>query len=203
MTESAVSHSIDAALERLKTGNKRFQQGVSEIEEPPFSLLDKGQDPHVVVVACSDSRSSPELVFDCPLGELFVIRVAGNVVSTTQLASIEYALTHFSIDLVVILGHSHCGAIDLCLEALKHPDEPRPESLKALAEHISPHIAEYAEDGADACAQKNAEHSAMHLLEISEVARKAVDAGETQVIPAFFELASGAVSFSEPVTAVH
>lgn len=116
----AESVSASAALEKLKAGNKLFVMGDADqgdvSHEARQRSVQLGQSPYAIVVTCSDSRIVPEAVFSAGIGDLFVIRVAGNVVDTHQLGSIEYACTHLGTRLVVVMGHDHCGAIGAALE---------------------------------------------------------------------------------------
>jgi len=116
--------SIKDPIERLKAGNERFatfhpvhpDQTLQKLRE-----LEKGQHPFAVIVSCSDSRVPPELVFDQGLGDLFVIRTAGNIIGDYELGSIEYAVEHLGVKLVVVMGHEECGAIKAFLESDDHP----------------------------------------------------------------------------------
>ena len=115
------------ALERLREGNQRFTSGVRSVETlaSPMRLaeLAEGQQPFAIIVGCSDSRVPVETVFDQGLGDLFVVRVAGNVVMPSQLASVEFAVEMFGSRLVVVLGHSSCGAIKATIDQLRAPGE--------------------------------------------------------------------------------
>lgn len=132
------------ALKRLRKGNWRFVNGRNDIAksigDARRAELVGGQHPFAVVLACSDSRVPVELVFDQGLGELFVIRVAGNVAAPSQIDSIEYAVSELGTPLVVVLGHSNCGAVEAALTALS--EEPGHESahLRSIVERIRPAI---------------------------------------------------------------
>ena len=107
------------ALEKLKAGNKKYISSIfnnNDISQSKRAdALDKGQAPYAIIITCSDSRVIPESIFSAGLGELFVIRVAGNVIDDHQLGSIEYAAGHLGCRLVVVLGHTHCGAVDAAI----------------------------------------------------------------------------------------
>ena len=131
------------ALKRLRKGNWRFVNGKNDIarsigEARRAELVD-GQKPFAVILACSDSRVPVELIFDQGLGELFVIRVAGNIVAPSQIGSIEYAAARLGVRLVVVLGHSNCGAIEAALQALRRDSSAlavtRPDLDAALAHY--------------------------------------------------------------------
>ena len=112
--------SAEQALEKLKEGNKKYISSTFNpgniSKEIRIETSDHGQHPYAVVVACSDSREIPEAIFTCGIGEIFTVRVAGNVVSECQMGSVEYAVEHLGIQLVVILGHTDCGAVGAALE---------------------------------------------------------------------------------------
>ena len=116
------------ALERLREGNRRFASGMGSVDslssDARRAELVTGQEPFAIVLGCSDSRVPAELVFDQGLGDLFVIRVAGNIVAPSQVGSVEFAAERFHTRLVVVLGHSQCGAVLATLEELRRPDEP-------------------------------------------------------------------------------
>jgi len=123
---AAMAISPDEALGRLKQGNAIFARGGANISLPSMTRvaeLSKGQKPFAVIIGCSDSRAAPELIFDCNLGELFVVRVAGSTVSREGLGSIVYAVEHLGAPLVVVLGHTKCGAVGAAVDvATKHAE---------------------------------------------------------------------------------
>ena len=130
------------ALARLKEGNRRFVNGQSRHTHESASLrhqLVSGQHPFAIVLGCSDSRVPVELIFDQGFGDLFVIRVAGNVITDDVLGSIEYARIHLNSQLLLILGHERCGAVTAALEARKHPSSD-PHGVQTIAKLISPAI---------------------------------------------------------------
>lgn len=132
------------ALEALREGNLRFVSGVQNcnlmVSEERRLALVLGQAPKAIVLACSDSRVPVELIFDQGLGELFVIRVAGNIASPSQVGSVEFAAEHFGSRLVVVLGHSQCGAVSATLAAMMHPTANHSHSLRAILELIRPAV---------------------------------------------------------------
>jgi carbonic anhydrase len=130
---------VISSWEKLLEGNKRFVSG--NLAKKDFSLekrkeLLKGQNPYTVVVGCSDSRVPPEIIFDQGLGDIFVIRVAGNVLDPVSLGSIEYAVEHLKTSLIVILGHTRCGAV----HATIHSPSKAEDNLKAIVERIMPAV---------------------------------------------------------------
>jgi len=132
------------ALERLREGNRRFVAGTPS-GDGLSSLarraeLVAGQEPFAILLGCSDSRVPAEIVFDQGLGDLFVIRVAGPVVAPSQIGSVEFAADRFGTRLVVVLGHSQCGAVTATLEELRRPDETHSRNLRSIVDRIRPSI---------------------------------------------------------------
>ena len=132
-----------AALDRLREGNRRFVantrgEGVNT-QLRPAEVAD-GQEPFAIILGCSDSRVPAEIIFDQGLGDLFVIRVAGNIVAPSQIGSVEFAATTFATRLVVILGHSQCGAVHATLEQLQTPNENCSRNLGLIVDFIRPSI---------------------------------------------------------------
>ena len=146
--------SATEALERLRDGNRRF---VSDTGRPrPLtnhrrrSELVPGQEPFAIVLGCSDSRVPAELVFDLGLGDMFVIRVAGNIVAPSQIGSVEFAAHRFGTRLVVVLGHSTCGAVLATLDELRRPTESRQGNIRSIVDRIKPSVEGLLEtEGAD------------------------------------------------------
>lgn len=138
---------IDAqtALQRLRDGNQRFATDVRSLESllshTKRGELATGQEPIAIVLGCSDSRVPAEVVFDQGLGDLFVIRVAGHVVAPSQIGSVEFAAERFGTRLVVVLGHSQCGAVQATVEALQHADRPHSEAIRSIVDRIRPGVA--------------------------------------------------------------
>jgi carbonic anhydrase len=126
--------SASEALRRLQEGNRRFVSGVGSrragvtITQADRAKLAEGQEPFAAVIGCSDSRVPPEIIFDQGLGDLFVIRVAGNIAGPSQIGSVEFAVSNLGVQLVVVLGHSSCGAVIAALEALAEPEGARSEA---------------------------------------------------------------------------
>src|ERR1700704_4096880 len=132
------------ALERLREGNRRFVAGVSSratVTSPARrSELVASQEPFAILLGCSDSRVPAELVFDQGLGDLFVIRVAGNIVAPSQIGSVEFAAARYGTRLVVVLGHSNCGAVLATLEELGRPSEDQSRNLRSIVDRIRPSV---------------------------------------------------------------
>src|ERR1035437_10087438 len=132
------------ALERLRAGNARFTarlagagEFVSHTRRPEVTMV---EEPFAIILGCSDARVPAELVFDQGLGDLFVIRVAGNIVAPSLVGSVEFAAERFHTRLVVVLGHSQCGAIEATLEELRRPTENQSRNLSAIVERVRPSV---------------------------------------------------------------
>ena len=149
------------ALDRLREGNRRFvanKRGSDPKKQVRPAEVAAGQEPFAIILGCSDSRVPAEIIFDQGLGDLFVIRVAGNIVAPSQIGSVELAATTFGTRLVVILGHSQCGAIHATLEQLQTPSENRSRNLRSIVDFIRPSVEPLLDQGlghdADAIVQK-------------------------------------------------
>jgi carbonic anhydrase len=151
-----------------------------------------GQQPFAVILGCADSRVPPEIAFDTGLGELFVVRVAGNVANTSSIASIEYALVNLGTKLVVVLAHMNCGAVDAALSgAIVGPN------LNHLFSFIRPALEICDLADVDTVARLNAKVSAARLASASEIIRNAVKEGGVRIVTAFYHLDSGVVEFDQ------
>ncbi|MEJ8821343.1 carbonic anhydrase [Variovorax humicola] len=194
------------ALQRLREGNERFASGVGN-EETFMKRLrrartDFQQEPFAIVIGCSDSRVPVEIVFDQDLGDLFVIRVAGNIVAPSQLGSVEYAAAAFGTPLVVVLGHSHCGAILGTLERLRRPAEARSPNMRFIAERIEPAVAGLLapELGYDRetliceSVRANVRQSVDQLRHGSAILEGLIESGQLSVVGAEYSLGTGRVT---------
>src|ERR671910_1349301 len=132
------------ALERLREGNARFASNMGSsgplLSHTQRAALAGGQQPFAIILGCSDSRVPAEIVFDQGLGDLFVIRVAGNIVAPSQVGSVEFAAARFGTRLVVVLGHSQCGAIMATLEELRRPTENQSRNLRSIVDRVRPSL---------------------------------------------------------------
>ncbi|MBU3846439.1 MAG: carbonic anhydrase [Candidatus Acinetobacter avistercoris] len=132
------------ALERLKKGNQRFVKGETKhqklLTHHERAQMAETQEPFAIILGCSDSRVPAEMVFDQGLGDLFVIRVAGNIVAPSQVGSVEFAVDSFACPVVIVLGHTHCGAIDSTIEALRNPDQPPSANLMSIVNRVRPSV---------------------------------------------------------------
>ena len=200
------------ALERLREGNRRFvaetrNQESTVAGESRRRQLASGQEPFAIILGCSDSRVPAELVFDQGLGDLFVIRVAGNIVAPSQVGSVEFAAERFHTRLVVVLGHSKCGAILATLEELRRRSEDQSRNLRSIVDRVRPSVAgllrtELARDE-DALVREavraNIRFSADHLRHGSEVLEQLILTNGLMVVGAEYCLDSGVVDFFDGV----
>ena len=202
--------SAGTALERLREGNRRFVEGVkqgSSLTGPARRYeLTAGQEPFAIVLGCSDSRVPAEIVFDQGLGDLFVIRVAGNIVAPSQVGSVEFAVERFDTRLVVVLGHSSCGAVLATLEELERPSERRSPNLRSIVDRIRPSVETLLEAGLhdrDALVERavraNIRTSADHLRHGSRILEQLIERGELMVVGAEYSLETGVVEFVDGV----
>jgi carbonic anhydrase len=198
-----------AALARLREGNRRF---VAKLQDP--NTLDQPtrryalaaeQTPCAIILGCSDSRVPAEIVFDQWLGDLFVIRVAGNIVAPSQVGSVEFAAERFGTRLVVVLGHSCCGAVIATLEELRRPSECQSRNLRSIVDRIRPSVAalletelkDHPELLVEQAIRANIRVSANHLRHGSEVLEQLVQNDGLLIVGAEYSLATGIVDFFE------
>jgi len=199
------------ALDRLRDGNARFVADVRNHEplggHARRQELAAGQEPFAIILGCSDSRVPAELVFDQGLGDLFVIRVAGNIVAPSQVGSVEFAAAKFGTRLVVVLGHSECGAIAATLDEMARPSEDQSKNLRSIVDRIRPSVApllatELAHDRA-ALARKatraNIRASADHLRHGSEILEQLILRSGLLVVGAEYSIETGVVDFFDGV----
>lgn len=196
------------ALDRLRAGNARFAAGCSGGGEAIGAArrrdLVDGQAPFAVILGCADSRVPAEIVFDQGLGDLFVVRVAGNIVAPSQIGSVEFAAELFGTRLVVVLGHSRCGAVIATLEELRRPMSDRSPNLRAIVERIRPSVEELVrQGGADAdpavllerAVRANTRASAEQLRRGSAILEELVATDGLLVVGAEYSLETGLVDF--------
>jgi len=199
------------ALERLREGNRRFVSGArrrdSLTSQARREELASGQTPFAIILGCADSRVPAEIVFDQGLGDLFVIRVAGNIVAASQVDSVEFAAARYGTRLVVVLGHSQCGAVLATLEELQQPTENRSRSLRSIVDRVRPSVeallATELRHDHDALVQHavraNIRVSANHLRHGSGVLEQLIQKDELLVVCAEYSLETGAVDFFDGV----
>ena len=196
------------ALDRLKEGNRRFVSGMRGDKVVSHSLeLAKDKQPFAIVLGCSDSRAPAEIVFDQGLGDLFVIRVAGNIVAPSQVGSVEFAAARFGTRLVVVLGHSQCGAILATLEELRQPSASRSRGLRSIVDRVRPSVEGLlrTEMGRDTEAlvrhavRANVGVSVSHLRHGSEVLEQLAEREGLVVVGAEYSLDTGVVEFFDGI----
>lgn len=200
---------IDArtALQRLGDGNNRFANGLRSVEvlfsHTQRSEVAGGQAPFAIILGCSDSRVPAEIVFDQGLGALFVIRVAGNIVAPSQIGSVEFAAAHFGTRLVVVLGHSQCGAVCATIEELQRSSTEPSRNIRAIVDRIRPSVegllATSLVDDPKALYQEavraNVRASVNQLRHGSEVLERLIAEDGLLVVGAEYSLESGVVDF--------
>ena len=203
MAHSPPAYTADEALARLKSGNARFLGGKAHFprrQKQVLAELAKGQQPYATILGCSDSRVPPELVFDAGFGELFIIRVAGNVLGPSIAGTLQYAGLHLRTPLFVVMGHEGCGAVQAAL-ASKFQGAQQASRIEVLLENILPAL-----DGLDAtlppeallraAVEANVRWTLRAILESPEGKARAAE-GEIKIVGAVYELATGRVRFLE------
>ena len=195
------------ALQRLQEGNRRFTSdergSEAYLTQSRRAELAKSQEPFAIILGCSDSRVPAELVFDQGLGDLFVIRVAGNIVAPSQVGSVEFAAERFATRLVVVLGHSKCGAILATLEELQRPTENQSRNLRSIVDRVRPSV--QALIGTDLrhdvdalvreAVRANIRTSVDHLRHGSEVLEQLIQNDGLLVVGAEYDLGTGVGTF--------
>lgn len=203
--------SPQVALQLLKDGNARF---VESLKDPNAVLLASNaltqeHAPFAIILGCSDARVPAELVFDQGLGDLFVIRVAGNIVAPSQIGSVEFAAEKFGTSLVVVLGHSHCGAVTACVESVMNPDQYVTPNLRSIVDRIRPSVYNlheiYTASGQtvdedeliERGVKANVRMSVSQLKHGSRILEDAVESGKLLIVGANYDLETGQVHFFE------
>lgn len=199
------------ALDRLREGNRRFvadeRSHATDASRSHRGDLAKGQEPFAIILGCSDSRVPAEIVFDQGLGDLFVIRVAGNIVAPSQIGSVEFAAEKFGTRLVVVLGHSRCGAIEATLEQLSRPGAAESRNLRSIVDRVRPSVeallATELRHDPDAlirdAVRANVRVSASQLRHGSELLETLIARDGLVVVGAEYSLESGEVEFFDGV----
>ncbi len=196
------------ALTRLKAGNADFVAGSSranEMNAKTLRTLAAGQSPYAIILGCSDSRVPAEIVFNQGLGDLFVIRVAGNIVAPSQVGSVEFAAESFGTRLVVVLGHSNCGAITATIDGLNNPGAAGSKNLQSIVDRVRPAIEELVktdlrdqpEELVKHAVRANVRASVNHLRHGSQLLEKLIREDGLLVVGAEYDLNTGEVEFLE------
>lgn len=196
------------ALDRLRDGNRRFVASMQHGAIDPFKNQSRrgdfaSQEPFAVILGCSDSRVPVEIVFDQGLGDLFVIRVAGNIVAPSQVGSVEFAAELYHTRLVVVLGHTQCGAIQATLEQLQQPSDKQSRNLASIVDRIRPSVEDLLstdtrhdrESLARRAVRANVRASANALRHGSEVLERLIQSNGLSVVGAEYSLETGTVDF--------
>ncbi len=196
------------ALALLKQGNARYVDSLTS--DPSMQRrpeLVKDQDPLAIILGCSDARVPVEIIFDQGLGDLFVIRVAGNIVAPSQIGSIEFAAKKFGTQIVVVLGHSHCGAVTACVEATINPEQNYSPNLQSIVDRIRPSVYNLYElataNGQDVdvdalidrSMRANVRMSVSQLKHGSRILEDLSDSGQLLIVGAEYDLETGLVRF--------
>ena len=203
--------SAKEALERLREGNRRFVSGklnrdATEGHERRTELA-TGQEPFAIILGCSDSRVPAELVFDQGLGDLFVIRVAGNIVAPSQVGSVEFGAARFGTRLVVVLGHTQCGAIQATIEELQQTAENRSINLSSIVDRVRPSVEGLMKTNlrhdlpalTRQAERANVSASANHLRHGSQILESLIRSNGLLVVGAEYSLETGVVEFFDGV----
>ncbi len=197
------------ALGLLRDGNRRFIADVRSRENLPSRArrieLAAGQAPFAAILGCSDSRVPVEIVFDQGLGDLFVIRVAGNIVAPSQIGSVEFAAERFGTRLVVVLGHTQCGVIDTTLEQLQRPKENQSHNLHSIVDLVRPSVEELLASDlkhdlgrlVHEAVRANIRASVKHLRSGSEIIENLIQKDGLMIVGAEYSLETGEVDFFE------
>ena len=184
---------ITEIIQKLKDGNSRFVADKLDdklLHSIRRQKLTSGQAPYAIILGCADSRVVPELIFDTGLGELFTVRVAGNIANPASIASIEYAVAHLKTRVIMVLGHESCGAVAAAIDG-----GDTGYNLNLLLAHITP-AKELAENkDMTSIIRKNAEHAASELESRSQIISEAVKSGQIKIFSAYYHLGSGEVEY--------
>lgn len=199
--------SAQEALQRLREGNQRFVASIGSggmlVSQKRHIDLDPAHAPFAIILGCSDARVPAEIVFDQGLGDLFVIRVAGNIVAPSQIGSIEFAASRFGTRLVVVLGHSQCGAVQATIEELQRPAEKQSRNLRSIVDRVRPSVegllmTDLRHDLkalARHATRSNVSVSVSHLRYGSEVLERLISSDGLMVVGAEYSLDTGVVEF--------
>jgi carbonic anhydrase len=187
------------AISKLKEGNGRYTNG--NLQHPGQTTerrveLANTQHPFAAILSCSDSRVPPEIVFDQGLGDLFIVRVAGNVINNEGLGSLEYTVDHLGTRLIVVLGHQSCGAVDAAKKTIAAKGKA-PGHIQSLVTAIKPAVEATAKDDLETTIKANVKNVVQALRSSTPILKGEVDSGKIQVIGGYYSLDTGAVTFLE------
>ncbi|MDH3354002.1 MAG: carbonic anhydrase [Chromatiales bacterium] len=194
-------------LTRLKEGNQRFVSGTRRVE-PSISHAERnelasGQEPFAIILGCSDSRVPAEIVFDQGLGDLFVIRVAGNIVAPSQVGSVEFAAEQFKSRLVVVMGHTHCGAVRATVDEMQRPTGEQSRNVKSIVNRIRPSVESFRDTDLwtqtealiSHATRANVRASVNQLSHGSQILEQLIENRELSIVGAEYSLETGVVEF--------
>ncbi len=184
---------INEIIDRLKAGNERFVADKLDgqlQDSKRREALTGGQAPYAALLSCADSRVVPEFAFDTGLGELFTIRVAGNVANSSSIASLEYAIAHLKTRVIVVMGHESCGAVTAAVQGASDS-----QHIVHLLDHIGVAKEPLQGESINDVVKRNALAVGAELTAQSEIIREAVDSGQVEIFEAFYHLGSGEVEF--------
>ena len=201
--------SASEALQKLRDGNQRFISGELSVEgmlsHAKRDELVSGQEPYAIILGCSDSRVPAEIVFDQGLGDLFVIRVAGNIVAPSQIGSIEFAAEQFKTRLVVVMGHTQCGAVNATLEEMRRPTGEQSKNIQSIVSRIRPSLEQFVstelwqqkDELMKQATRANVCASVSQLRHGSGILEELIERKELVVVGAEYDLKTGEVIFFE------
>jgi carbonic anhydrase len=199
------------ALARLREGNGRFSQNLTSLDRMMTyqrrAELTAGQKPFAIILGCSDSRAPAEILFDQGLGDLFVIRVAGNVVAPSQIGSVEFAVSRYDTRLVVVLGHSHCGAVAATIETLIEGEDSESRNIASIVDRVKPSVQPLLDTDLRhdrdalrrAAVRANVRASANQLRHGSRIIESLIESDGLLVVGAEYALETGVVDFFDGV----
>ena len=207
MSQTNTNLSAEEAFKRLQEGNQRFANDVRSLEtlmsHKQRAALAAGQNPFAIILGCSDSRVPAELVFDQGFGALFVIRVAGNIIAPSQVGSVEYAATQYNTRLVVVMGHTNCGAVKATLDELRNNSKNPSANVRSIVERIAPAVLPLMEtplrdqpgELEKHSVRANIRASASHLRHGSAILENLIENHGLMVVGAEYSLETGIVDF--------
>ena len=200
-----MKYTAEQTLAILVEGNRKFNTGKIAVQsfQDAQQIMKADQKPIAVILSCADSRVLPEQIFSQGIGDIFVIRVAGNIATPAQIGSIEYAVKQYEIPLVVVLGHSNCGAISATINALRDPQKVFPENLQHIVDDIKPTVIEVYQNNQEVeletlerlAVKENAVNIVSELCEDSVFLNARMQSGDLKIVAAKFDMDTALVEF--------
>jgi carbonic anhydrase len=210
ISEDCMTATAQAIIDDLINGNRRFLNGQS-IKSSELSIKKlkdfaaRGQEPKAIVLCCSDARAPVEIIFDQDIGDLFVIRVAGNIIASSLVGSVEFAAKMFDIPLVMVMGHTQCGAVGATLDHIDHAEAMATENLQDIVSRIKPHIIQVAKTSGLSHAERhnravtaNVAASVDQLSHSSRLIEDMIQSGKMTIVGAVLDLSTGQVTLLQP-----